>query len=527
MSSDPHVASRTASATDHNDGPEIAEVPSRRKSSAIIAGGSQLIVLASIVRNLVFMPIYLHYIDQAVLGSWIALAGVVSLIGLADCGITNLLMQRSAVLAGGRDFEELGKTIASGLLAIAGLAGTALIIFLPLAAYLTGWLPTSDSRTSEFVLSLRLACLDASLMLMVFGMGSILYGIQRPTAYVGGMIAAQVASMVVTIVLLSSQMGIVSIPLGMLAGTFLVLSVNAIHLRAIVRATLPLGLLRFDIAVLKDLLRSSSLLLASRVSRLTATQTVGLLVALIVGAPQVVVLETTRKAAQLLTDSLGKVLGSIFPGLAHLCGAQKHERFDHIGLLVLRLTFICGLMGAGGVILLNREFVALWVGGQYYGGGALTALICLYVVIQLLNAAAYFIVFAKGFIKPLVIASFCEAVLQIGLSFPFGIFWGLPGIVVAWLFAAGLGFAIQGSWAIRVLATTSHPVGLLPQIPRSAFLGLAPLGCGLIFTSFTVPQGYWQFGLFLAAYGVISVGMIMIDGEIRHLVWSLRDFFRR
>jgi len=500
----------------------IEEIPSRRRSSMIVIAGTQTMVLLSIINNLVLMPVYLRYIDDAMLGSWMALIGAAAFIGLADFGVGSLLTQRTATLLGGNESEGLAKTIVSGLTALVGLATAAFALFFVIAPFVPQLLGFKSVGAEQLTLAFRLACLNGALMLVLCGVGAILLGVQRPKVYMFSMVLAQIVCMAVTLGLLYVNAGIIALPIGMLSGTITAFAVTVTDLVVIVRSESIRAHLKFDARVFKYLLKSSSALFTAKIFKLASTQCLGLLVAFVVGASYVVIFEITRKAALMVVDIGTKVIASIFPGLAHLSGADELEKFHHIGRLTVRLVLFFGLIGAGGILLLNHEFVRLWVGDQYYGGAVLTGLICLHALFQLLNALTYNIIFAKGLIRPVIWASFWEAALQIALSVPFGRMWGLSGIVVASIIGTGVGLCIQGAWAIKTLGLFPFSISPTFQGLRYALVGIFPLVCAIILSGLVNPKGLLE----LCALGFVYVGVgciaIMFDNDIRKQIFRLR-----
>ncbi len=500
--------------------------PSRRKAVLSVAIGTQAMVLLNIVRNVFFMPLYLYYVQEAVLGSWIALTSALGLIGLADLGINSLLTQRTAALAGGRQSRQLAHTIASGMVALAVLAGIALTITLMVAPLAAGRLGLEGENARQLTLAFRLACVDGSVTLVLMGIGAVLLGLQRPTVYITAVVVGQIVTLTVILLLLRSGVGIVALPLGMLAGTVTALVGSGLDLRGHLRRTLPLSSFSYDVHVLKELLGSSSLLLTSRICKLVSNQSSGVVVALVMGPSFVIVLEVTRKASLLVVDILTKLTASVFPGLAHLVGADESEKFQETTLVLLRFVLLAVLTGAGGVFIFNREFVRLWVGSAYYGGDLLTGMLCCFAGAQIVSALANTIVFSRGLIKPTVWAAFAEAVLQLGLSVLFGMKWGLPGIVGASIIASAVGLCIMGSFGITAFPSVSFAWNTIVRVGSLCFLGAVPVLLGTLAVGLSLPQGWWQLGGFVIAYALVCLMMLIVDSDIRHVVVTLPSAWR-
>jgi O-antigen/teichoic acid export membrane protein len=509
----------------------IADYPSRRRSTWIYLGTNQLMTLLHIVRNLILIPIYLRYIDVETFGVWIAFAGAITIIGVSDLGLPALLTQRSAALYGSRDFWKLGHTIISSLIAIGFLSLLTLLFAWLIIPWVPGWLGIKGGTTVNLIPAFRLAALDCLLMLLVFGMGGILLGLQRPTIPMVGMVVAQLIGIIITLAALKSGWGILAIPTGMVSGTGLVFSSNALGLWILARRIVPAGALRFDLATLKDLLRSSSLLLVSRLCKLFSSRSYGTVVAVVLSIPLVVVLELTNKAAITVVDLISRIPMSLLPGLAHLLGTREEEKWRGTVFLLAHITLILGIFGLGAVMLLNREFISLWTGAQYYGGGLLTFLICLYALLQILNGLIYNIIFGAGKISVITRAAFCESFLQISLSIILGYLWGLKGVVLAMVLAATAGLAIQGICAAHMLQVDIFKVSFLAHTAARCYHAFLPLCIGWGVCQFWTPQGWVQMVAFAIAY-VLAGGALLLslDNQIREFLapmWPFKQVLAR
>jgi len=456
-------------------------MPSRRKSTLNLLVGNQLLFLINIVRNVVLIPVYLRYIDDALFGAWLALTGAVAFLWLADLGLNGLIVQRTGEYYGAKNWEALGQTVVSGLIAVA-IFGLVLCSAASLALpWVPHWFGVADHAASAFLWAGSLAMLDALLMLTAATMGAILLGFQRPESYMFGLALGQILGIVVTLILLSRGAGVLALGVGMVSGSVLSFLLTSLGLSRAVKRVLPPGTARFDGVALRRLLKSSSGLFLARVARICISRSNGVIVAVVLSSPLVVVLEVTRKASLVLSDALGRISMSMLPGLSHLRGAGEKGRLAQIARLQLRTTLQLGVMGAAIALVLNAPFVRLWTGERFYGGGLLNALLCLYALMQLADVAMYNVILSAGRIGVVTLAATLESALQVVLSVAMGMAWGLEGIVAASVAASGVGLAVQVRpfCGISNINITLSPLPLLRDGMRflvmAAFPGLLAL----------------------------------------------------
>ncbi len=500
---------------------------SRKRSTWIYLGGNQIFALIVITKGFVLIPVYLAYIPVETYGAWLAFAGVLTFLSFSDFGLNSLLIQNTSALYGGKDYEALGRTVASILITTGLLSLLAFGIIWSLSPWIIRWLGIAGESTAGLLSAFRLAALDALLTMSALSLGATLIGFQRPFIHMMGMSISQVVGLLATLLALWQGWGIMAIPAGMLSGTILLFLGNAVGLATLVRRTFPAGLFRFDLPTLKELFKSSSLLFISRICNLFTTRSSGMIVALVLSLPLVVVLEVTRKSAIAAIDLLMRVPASLLPGLAHLLGSGEKERFQDLIRQVLRCILLVGLLCVGGIMFLNREFVSLWTGKQFYGGDFLTFLICLYALAQILNSTAYNIVFAAGRIRELTLAAILESVSLVSLAFLLGYLWGLHGIALAALLATMASLSILGREVFRImewrLFETSNLVRVLKMISPGILLGILGVATSRVWP----PHGWWQ----MMAYGVAYVllggtALLALDRQLRQVaafMFSFRD----
>ena len=75
-------------------------------------------VITNMINSFLLLPFYLHFIDEIQLGLWWATGNILAWLTMSDPGIGDVLQQKIAVLFGKKDFNEIAKTIGSGLIAV-------------------------------------------------------------------------------------------------------------------------------------------------------------------------------------------------------------------------------------------------------------------------------------------------------------------------------------------------------------------------------------------------------------------------
>jgi len=221
----------------------------------------------------------------------------------------------------------------------------------------------------------------------------------------------------------------------------------------------------------------------------------------------------TGFAGVTLLSFVTMALSSVAPGLGGVIGLKQYEKARRLRREMLALSWLL-LASAGSTILLwNRSFVSLWVGAEYYAGGAVDLLIVLLVaqlvfirndayvidltlrlrakVLRGAAAALLSVVFSVALIPSLGIAGLCLGMLAgrlvLTVSYPFIVSSALrgrrrpdagvlvrPAVTIALMFAASayLGQRVSArGWAEWVVCAGGSFALLLGV---ALFAGLRP-----------------------------------------------------
>jgi O-antigen/teichoic acid export membrane protein len=218
-------------------------------------------------------------------------------------------------------------------------------------------------------------------------------------------------------------------------------------------------------------------------------------------SPSVVTTYVLTGYASLLAVNLHALAAdSVIPGLAGIIGRQSYARAASIRRELLALTVV--FIGAAGsaVLLGNRSFVHLWVGGENYAGVSTNFLLVVIAVqTAFIRCDAYIL---DAALQPgwRVRVSTLAALLALGLSVLLTRYWGMVGLCLGIL----AGRAIQSVWyPLLVSRYLRNTPGL-----SSRWL-TRPLGSMLLLFSIA---GYAGEHLRLANWAAFTSAMLLTAG---------------
>lgn len=196
-------------------------------------------------------------------------------------------------------------------------------------------------------------------------------------------------------------------------------------------------------------------------------------------------------------------MGSVsWAGLAELRASGDTENFELRMLELVRLLVAVGVTIVGTVAAYNAAFVNLWVGGEYYGGDALSICFALQTVVFGFVCLFAWTIDMQGDTKHRVVVSTIGSILNVGLSFILGRRFGLSGITLATV----ISYLVTDAWFCPYLFCRRYNVrvtAVAATVLRGLMLGL-PWAAGVWFVAHR-QRGVSSWVGFSTELGVFSV----------------------
>jgi len=504
----------------------ISFVPSRKKATIINLIRDYASMTILVIQGIVLVPLYLHYIDARLYGAWLATGSIVAYMGLLDLGFSSVIVQKISVVAGQRDYKRLGEMIGTSLVITCIVALLPILLAILLFTKVPAWVNMGGVEAHQIAKAFLVAAVSTSLMLIAYGVGGTFLGLQRVGVVSIQFVISSLIGIMATLLFLHIGWGIVSIPSGLLTQAALLAASHCIYLWWWLRNNLPLKSLCFKQSLFRDLFRPSSWVFMSRLSNVAATQSDSLIVATMIDPRLTTTLVLTKKSSDIITIIASRISSAFMPSLAHLSGEKDlgMVKLKQFMLGMMKISLIIGIFGVGGVFLLNKEFVRLWVGQDYYGGALLTGLICVSGFIIICNTIVSNSIFAKGKIRTTAKASMLEAIVRVPLSIALCYYFGIKGVVLAGIIAVlPTSLLMQTRCLFRILNLSWHQV--IRSLSVLFIKASVPLGLGLLVRLLWSPTGLVGFIVFSTVYSVITfIFYYSVDSSLRE--FSIRVFNR-
>ena len=345
--------------------------PDRTVRAAKTAAVTLVQAFVSLVVGLVSVPILAKSLGREEYGVWLLLGHVISYLSLVDFGNASIAKLKLASPGGedDRDVKQevltttlLGTVVTTPLVALAGVA-----ITVGLASRYAdnnvsaGSIVAAAGLLVAAFLTMRLASLPT---FALFG-GNMEYR----SAF--GRMLVTTASSVLDIVAALFGFGMV----GLACNRLLAQIALGLNLQRAAKRFVPwYGFSRFDWSKLGPLLKQNSVCLFAQWGNTLVEAVDILVVGVAVGAEAVPVYTITAALPRLLFMLFNQAMSGANAGLVGLFASGDKRRFHFIRTQQEIVTLACLAVVGAVTLAVNRGFVGLWVGPEYFGGGLLTAL---------------------------------------------------------------------------------------------------------------------------------------------------------
>lgn len=467
----------------------------------------------AIVSGLLLVPLYLKFIPLDLYGAWLASGNILVWLTIIDPGLSTVLQQRVGVAYGKRDFQAIQELLIGGLCITFVITLFVIIVGYISANYLPNWLnlPSSIDITA-LKKAFFLAIIGTALMIFSYSITATNLGILSSLGI--GIIfgVVSVFAIVLTIFLLYSGFGLLSIPIATLfRGVGLTLGNSGYLFWRIARENIGFS---FSFRKLPELIKLTSYTFLGRIAGVVSNNVDLFIVSRFLGPDTVPLLHLTRRAPEMSRMFVERPPVAFMPAVSHLVGSGEEDKAKAALLRLLRMMlWLLGLL-VGGFIALNDDFVRLWVGSHLFAGQTVNMIICGTFFFAVISSSLANLCFALGNIKGNSLASLAQSLIFIPLVILGAKYFGLLGIVVSPL----LSMLVVSAWYFprsfaRLLRLSFEDKKAIFQEILKISLTIVPLTIGFAWLR---PGGWFQFIAVVITFSfVYGVCLYLLSKQLR------------
>ena len=329
--------------------------------TAAVAKGSALAAM------LISVPLTLGYLGPERFGLWMTVAAVIAMLGFADFGLGNGILNAVSHDSGRNDFRGIHQSVSNGMIMLAAIGILILAVFLAIYPFVP-WPAVFNVDTelaaleSGPVVLVLVVCFIATLPLAATQ--KIQLGLQQ--GYWGNLWEAvgSIAGLIGIVVATSLEAGLPWIALAMAGAPVVFRALNTLVFFAFQETALRPRLAHFDLNAIRRLIRAGILFFSLQLAVVVGFQSDNIIIARILGVEAVAGYDIALKLSTLPAVFIGLVVVAQWPayGEAWTRGDSAWIRRTFVRTLRLSLLFAVPF----GVILLiwGDTIIRIWAGPE-------------------------------------------------------------------------------------------------------------------------------------------------------------------
>lgn len=348
------------------------------------------------INSFLLLPFYLHFIDEIQLGLWWATGNILAWLTMSDPGIGDVLQQKIAVLFGKKDFNEIAKTIGSGLIAVIFTFIISLIVGFCFYFFLDDILNVNTQNYHELKLAFLISILSTGITLVTFALAGINQGLLNSKDVALSYISSNIIFFVVNIILLKLNMGLLSIAIANLIRAIYLTLYNVITIFKTTKKQEQL--ISFNSNHFKKFIRVFSYTSISKIITSFANSMDLIALTRFLPPQMITLFEINRRPIKMLQGLVGRYSVALMPGMSNSFGHDKNitrlnitKQFNIYFILALGFTCLS--------ILCYKQLISLWIDETKYAGEYVMLLLVLNFFFGLIGYFMSNMTYALGDIK--------------------------------------------------------------------------------------------------------------------------------
>lgn len=383
----------------------------------------------SLIRNIIFVPVYLYFIEFEEYGTWLATGAVLAQLFATDLGLNAVVVQRASKFHG-KDIKQLGQVMGTGILSGVFIA----LVVTALLSLITPLLPSFIQMSGD-IQERVLACFVIIIIANALGLlaniaTGLLKSIQQPVQAGWILLISDIASIVFTLIMLVYGYGLYAIAYSLLIRSLVQVALGFTILWLYIKKKK----IRINLSFveMKEQFRNSGFVLITTISMRVMTRADAFFVGCFFGPQLAGIYSLSLRAYETVAMLIGQIGYSLSPSLANLFGTGNETRVKDVIVKVILIMSIISAIALGGVASLNHAFVDLWVGEIYFIGVLVNLMIGFAWLLNSIGGVAYDSLVAKADYKYISNVFFISAFVYLlivlnGLAY--GV-WVLPAAMI-------------------------------------------------------------------------------------------------
>lgn len=431
----------------------------RYRRAGFTAAAAFLAKLVGLAAVFVTVPLTLDYLGTERYGLWMTISSVALLLGFADLGIGNGVLNAIAE-AHGRDDQRLGREAVSSGFFILSLIAVALVALFAAVYSLVPWPSvynvTSEQAMSEAGPATAVFFLVWALNLPVGVVQRVQLGYQKGFVNYAWQAAGSLLALAFAVLAIALEAGLPWLVLALTGGPLLAVALNGAVEFGWVRPWLRPAWAYVSSRVALRILRLGSWFFVIQLAMALGYASDYFVVAQVLGSPEVTQYAVPARLFAFIGVLVGMLIAPLWPAYGE---AMAKGDVDWVGRTLgrsLTLTLVLTAVPAAALIVLGKPVVHAWVGDAVNPSYWLLAGLALWAVMTGLGSTVAIFLNGASVLRFQAVCTVLMAVAALALKILFADRWGVAGIpwamVLAYAVFVGVPFMLYVPRLLRRLS---------------------------------------------------------------------------
>lgn len=421
----------------------MSEEKSQVKVGAILSFVS---IFVSLVIPFLYTPVMLRILGQNQYGLYGIASSFMSYLNLLNFGIGGSMVRYIVKYKAVGDREGEQRIIGLFVKVYAIIASLILIGGMVLAGNLTFYdRSLSSEELKTLKLLLRLLTINTALFLPLSPMWAILIAHERFVFHKLLALVLDIASPVITLVLLCNGIGVVSIVISSIVYSLVSYGLSGIY---IIKKLHLLPIFHgAEEGILQEILQYSFFVFLADIVNILYWSTDKLIIGWAMGTKDTAIYNIGSHFNSYFMNFSTAISGVLMPRITSMAVKDTpKEEFTNLFIKVGRIQFTLLSFALSAFIAFGRQFIYIWVGEGYEEAYPVAILVLLPILVPLIQNTGLNILYALNKHRFRSVSYACIAVLNVILTFWWVEHWGIIGAAAATCFAYIVGHICLMNW---------------------------------------------------------------------------------
>ena len=404
--------------------------------TSVTAAGAKV---AAALSMLISVPLTLNYLGAERFGMWMAISAVIAMLGFADLGLSNGVLNSVAQASGEDSDRKIKRIVSNGIFVLAIIGGAVLLLFLaiyphvPWASFFNVSSAQAASEVAPVVLAL-VVCFAATLPLGTTQ--KVQLGLQR--GYLANIweTLGSLLGLAAILVAIHREAGLQWIALSMAGVPVLFRAVNTLVFFGYQKRSLRPGLLDINLEIIRRLMRTGLLFFVLQLAVIVGFQSDNIVIARILGADAVAAYDVAMKLSTLPAMFIGFVVIAQWPAYGEAKSRGDMAWIRQTFRRTLRISTIVAIPFAALLYLAGDRIIVFWAGPAVEPPRGLLAGMAIWSVLMVLGSVIAALLNGLHVVRFQAINSALMAAANIALSIllvrQIGVIGAIFGTIIAY-----------------------------------------------------------------------------------------------